>query len=100
MTRLTTQETGTSWPFGHAVTLSSLVAEQRLAEVARVIERRQRVLLASDRPDEPVLLHSLARSVSALRARLGRAIEGHAARADARGRTAPSGPDARLVCCA
>src|SRR4051812_8372856 len=100
MTRLTTQETGTSWPFGRAVTLRGWVAERRRAEGALVTERLQRVLLTSDRPGEGVLLHTLPRAVSAFRARLGRAIEGHAARVDPRGRTAPSGPDARLVCCA
>lgn len=100
MTHLTTEETGGTWSSGRATTLHSLLAEQRLAEVARGAERRQHLLLVSDSPSERVLLWSLAGGVSALRVRLGRAIEVDVARADAGGRTAPSGPDAGLVCCA
>ena len=101
-------------PTRGGATLSSLVAAQRSEELARMVEKRSRVALAlaTRHHEDPggwqtsaaTMLASVQvtarRLAAALRPRIGHTLDAHASRADARARTAPSGPDSQLVCCA
>jgi len=95
MTRVITPST--SWSSRRAATLSSLVAEQRLVEVARAAERRRAVGLGQ--PVEPVEGRWTSR-MSMVRTRMTRVLDMHASRAEGRARTAPAATNSQLVCCA
>ena len=97
------------------MSLSSLVAAQRNEELARLVESSSRITLALEAGREEAgyrewrtatatvmasASYTVRRAVAALRLRLAQSLDAHASRADARARTAPSGPDSQLVCCA